>query len=136
MAKKLKPSDIKILILDNNSSRQANFSSRLRVQGYNSKLLQGGFQALKILDQDKEKFNLIIVNGDLEDCAGLEVCSLIGDQQFEKKSKLPVLYFIDNGTQDSPLEVASLLKSGNIDIQKETSDFNKIFKLVKRNTNT
>jgi PleD family two-component response regulator len=88
-----------ILLVDGDTNRKNNFASRLRVQGYDVELPNGGFHALHLIEK-MEYFSIIII-GNTHDMPGLEILSLI--RNHKDKEELPVIFINKTTNQEDVL---------------------------------
>lgn len=88
-----------LLLIDGDTNRQNNFASRLRVQGYDVELPNGGFHALHLVE--KVDYFAVIIIGNTQDMPGLEILSLM--RNHKDKEGLPIIYINKTTNQDDVL---------------------------------
>ena len=116
---------VKILLADEEVSSRNALSSRLRMQGFEVEAATGGFHTLHLLE--KHEYHVLIVNGQLHDMAGIEVCGLA--KQTRKNSEIATIYMAK--TKD-PQEVEEGRKVELNEFMLKDSNFNSLLDKIKR----
>ncbi|ATH06997.1 hypothetical protein BIY24_03315 [Halobacteriovorax marinus] len=101
--------NLELLIADSDPDRRNNFSSRLRVQGYQIEQSLEGFQTIHLIEENK--YAALILMGNFPDMRGLEILSLA--RAAKSKEELPII-FISNGKDQE--EVLTAFEYGANDI--------------------
>ena len=95
----------KILVLDEDATRRNNFTSRLRLQEFDTEIGTGGFHALHLLE--KENYHVIVIFDDMHDMPGEEIVGLM--RSHFAKEKLPILFI---SKKPDPVAADELFKLG------------------------
>jgi PleD family two-component response regulator len=88
-----------ILLVDGDTNRKNNFASRLRVQGFDVELSNGGFHSVHLCE--KFEYSSVIIIGDSHDMSGLEILSLL--RSYKKKEDLPIIFINKTTDQEDVL---------------------------------
>ncbi|WP_127718125.1 PleD family two-component system response regulator [Halobacteriovorax sp. HLS] len=88
-----------ILLIDGDTNRKNNFASRLRVQGYDVELANGGFHSVHLVE--KQEYFSVIIMGNTHDMPGLEILSLI--RNVKTKDQLPIIFVNKTTNQEDVL---------------------------------
>ena len=116
-----------ILLIDRDSRRRNNTSSRLRVQDVETELATGGFHAIHLIENNQ--YDVVIVVEDMEDMSGEEIMGLIRTQ-FDGK-KLPILYSAETKDEDT---ILNAIEIGASDFLPLSANFNELIKKIEKLT--
>jgi PleD family two-component response regulator len=121
-----------ILIIDENTTRKNNLSSKLRHVGYATELCSSGFHAVHLLEKierDNSKcYRLILIIGDTADMPGREVLLLMRNV-IESKNKLPILILHEDSDPDNILQT---IKEGANDYIVDIENYGKVLTKVQK----
>lgn len=88
-----------ILLIDGDTNRKNNFASRLRVQGFDVELANGGFHSVHLCE--KISYSSVIIIGNSHDMSGLEILNLL--RTYKPKEELPIIFINKTNNQDDVL---------------------------------
>ena len=99
----IKTGNFKILLASENLPFKNNLGSKLRLEGFDAEIVEGGFHLIHLLERFGD-YQMIIINGDLKDMSGLETIQLI--RILKSKIDLPIIYVAKNGNKDEVYHLA------------------------------
>ena len=99
----IKGPTFKICILSENHHFKNILAGKLRIENFDVELAEGGFHLLHLLENQKEEFNMIIFNEDMQDMSAFETISMI--RQAKSKSALPIIFVSKNNDEDEIYEM-------------------------------
>ena len=88
-----------ILLVDGDTNRKNNFASRLRVQGFDVELSNGGFHSVHLCENFD--YSSVIIIGDSHDMPGLEILNLL--RSYKNKEDLPIIFINKTNNQEDVL---------------------------------
>lgn len=125
-------SNFKILISDENVVYRNTLAARLRLQGFNVEIIEGGFHLLHLLETTTD-CSLVIMHDDMQDMPAIEIISLI--RNIRDKVSLPILFISEDNNKETIFTISSLganefiFKSPNM--QPIVERVNKYYNLLK-----
>ncbi len=93
----IKTESFKILLASENLTFRNNLGSKLRVEGFDAEIVDGGFHLLHLIERHRD-YQMIIINDDMKDMSGHEIIQLV--RVFKNKTDLPILYISKNESED------------------------------------
>lgn len=109
----------KILLADENITYRNNLASKLRIQGYNVELTEGGFHLLHIMEN--HVCNLVILHDNMRDMSAEEIITLIRTNK--TKTELPILFISSTSNQE---QLASIISNGANEFLVKSDNFQPI----------
>ena len=121
-----------VLIIDENTTRKNNLSSKLRHVGYATELSSSGFHAIHLIEKgaksDSKLYKLVLIVGDSSDMPGREILLLMRNL-VESKEKLPILFLHEDNDPESILET---MKEGANDYIVDLQNYGKVITKVQK----
>ena len=102
----IKTESFKILLASENLTFRNNLGSKLRVEGFDAEIVDGGFHLLHLIERNRD-YQMIIINEDMKDMSGHEIIQLI--RVIKNKTELPILFISKN---DNDEEICHMVFSG------------------------
>jgi DNA-binding response OmpR family regulator len=106
---KIKGHSFKIIVLSENLKLRNILAGKLRIEGLDVELADGGFHLLHLLERFKDNYQMIIINEDMLDMPAFEIITLI--RLNKSKAQLPILFISQNGSEEEIDEM--ILKDAN-----------------------
>lgn len=102
----IKTESFKILLASENLTFRNNLGSKLRVEGFDAEIVDGGFHLLHLIEKNHD-YQMIIINEDMKDMSGQEIVQLI--RVIKNKTDLPILFISKDDNED---EICQMVFSG------------------------